>query len=329
MDKLEQILSEAIDLNNSEGIKMMMQLDESEKINLTDKMVSALYNSALSVSNGIDFGLIPVSKGDINKFKYYDLMINSLKTLFNIESQFNIKIPELKIINDSLKILEAYKKEFCLSFIQDKSIGILIYNTIVYSNMCAINLCITSFVSFITTPNAELQNTIKYQKEYDKKSAIIFNNLQKFNDSANSGELKELFNKILTKNNFFSVGAIATFTVAALVSVAGIIIAIRELIYFIYRFRMKLSDMFKLQAQLLELNIAELKSSNAPSTVANKNEVIKKQQKKLNQLIKLSDKFQLEFIKSSKKANDDLSKRLKPDDALTSDPRDISSFSLA
>ena len=74
MDKLEQILSEAIDLNNSEGIKMMMQLDESEKINLTDKMVSALYNSALSVSNGIDFGLIPVSKGDINKFKYYDVL---------------------------------------------------------------------------------------------------------------------------------------------------------------------------------------------------------------------------------------------------------------
>lgn len=325
--QIYNILSEAIDIKNYQGNKMLYNLDESEKINITDKMVAALYKSAMNKYNGIDFEFIPDAKGDITKLKNYNTLIQSIDTLKNIQSQFKVKLNELQIIEESIRILQAYKKEFCLCFIQDKQFGQAIFNTVTMGIIYGVDMCINATVSFITTPNSDLKNSMSIQRKYKSESNILFDNLQKINDAANSGKLKDLFDKLLNKNNLLGgVTASTVIGIAALslIGVAVLVIAIRELIYFFFNTRLRLSDYFKKQAKFLELNITELKSVNAPQTIANKDEVIKKQQKKVDQLLKLADKFEMEFVKQQRDAEKELSKKITPDEAINNDIDNIS-----
>ena len=325
--QIYNILCEAIDMKNYQGNKMLYNLTESEKINITDKMVVALYKSAMNKYNGIDFEYIPNAKGDITKLKNYDTLMQSIETLDNIQTQFNTKLNELQIIKESIRILQAYKKEFCLCFIQDNQFGQAIFNTIVMSIIYGVDMCINTTISFITTPKSDLNNLMANQRKYKNESSILFDNMQKINDAANSGKLKDLFDKLLTKNNFLgsvTASTVIGIAVISLVGMAVLIIAIRELIYFFFNSRLKLADYFRKQAKFLELNIAELKSVNAPQTIANKDEVIKKQQKKVDQLLKLADKFEMEFVKQQRDAEKELSKKITPDEAINNDINDIS-----
>ena len=321
----DKFLHEQVDVNSYNGRRLMYQLDEVSKAELSDKVVSALYKSAVEKYSDIDFGEIPQSKGDITRLKHYQTLTDSIEALTSIMEQTKVICPELDTVKQSLKIVQAYKKEFSLCFIQDKGMGQMIYNTIVLSIICATNLCISAAVDYLRTPGEDMPKAMSVQKDARKDYNVLITNLKDFNDAANSGELRKLFDNILKKDNFVggltlgvSSGAIvAGIALAAAISIVPIS---RELIYFFYNFRMSVSEYFKAQAEFLEINMAEVQASN----MKNKPEIVKKHKKRIDQLNKIANKFEVEFNDSNKKAQKQLSKKIDADTAVSAIGGDFS-----
>lgn len=330
IDDCKRFLKENVEVHGYKAQKFMQSLSEAQSFSVSDKLITALYKSAMNKYTLIDFGTIPKSKGDFDKLERVKDLEETLELINEITGK---KLEEVEIINKTIQILRSYKKEFTLGFINDIQIVQMIYNTIVLSIYTAISLLMNVAIDFIRTPNGSLENSRNIQKSTDKRYSIIISNLEAFNKSASNGDLTKLLNNTVKKENFIgSIGATSFFLSSGAIS-AGIIVAaciviipiIRTLIFLAYNLRMNISDFFKQQAEFLEMNITELKSSNGNS------KVIKKQQKQMDRLLKYANKFEVEFNKAEKKANKDLSVKVNTDnirDSLIQSSDDQPSFGL-
>src|SRR5574344_2474543 len=138
-DVMKKFLYENVDIKTNKHRLVMSNLDEASKVAISDKLVSALYRNALNKSAFINYGDIPNTKGDITRLKDFDTLTSALANLQELKEYCDI--PNLDTINETLRILQAYKKEFCIGYMQNKSILILIYNNMVMSVICGTSAC--------------------------------------------------------------------------------------------------------------------------------------------------------------------------------------------
>lgn len=322
-------LKENVEVNGYKNKIFFNNLSEAQSFSVSDKLISALYKSSMEKYSMIDFGKISNSKGDFDKLERVKDLEETLEIIHEICGE---KMTEVATIEKSIQILRSYKKEFCLGFISDVPLVQMIYNSLVLSIYYGMGICMTIAINFIRTPNGSIENSRNIQIETDKQYSVVIDNLNKFNKAAEKGDLKKLFNETLKKENFIGLSALgvgaATTTIAGVALVAStiaIIPIIRELIYFSYNFRMNTSEYFRNQAEFLEINVAELRAANGNS------KVIKNQEKKIQKLYNIANKFEIEFGKADRKTKKDLSVRVNVDNvknSLTTPSDDISSFGL-
>ena len=97
--------------------------------------------------------------------------------------------------------------------------------------------------------------------------------------------------------------------VLALLSLVPII---RELIYFYYNSRVKLSDYLAMEADFLEMNSMAVKSSG--KSPAERKEIAKKQEKLVKDMRRMSDKVMIDHVDTE----DVIKKQIKDDSSLFS-----------
>lgn len=317
MNAIDNFLSDNIDFSEgNKGLRMYVQLEEAQKIDISDKVVSALYKSALDKSYSVNYGNIPESKGDITRLSNYKTMKESLDMLTAIMKDNE----DLATVKESFKILEAYKKEFTLCFMQNKMMGILLYNNIVLGIIAGIDVCITASINYLRTPGSDLKDMVKSEKDSKSNKSLILMNLKEFNNYANSGDLKKYMNLIISKDNFIgAVAAVITITGASLVLVIGAVYIMRRLIYCFYNIRMDIAEYLRLQELFLEINIRELNTKD----IKNKKVIIKKQENAIKKLESLANKIEVKFAEADKKTSKDLSKKIKASTIEESLPSDV------
>lgn len=309
----ETILNMCSDLNYSNR-QRLAALTEAQNFTISDKMLAALYQACLNKYSIIDFGDIPSSKGDIDKLPKIKDIIETL----NIIKQLAPEMEEIKIIEETMNGLRQHKKEFILSYVQEQGTSLkMIYETIVLSIYCVLTIAMNGALDYVKTPNGNISHSMNTQYSANPQYRFLLDNLNKFNKLVSKGELRKLCDAVLKKENFIG-GALMTgigipkaITGVALVASAIMIIpVIRELLYLFYNFRMVTSEFFETQATLLELNIIELKNSNGK----NADKIAKKQQKYVEKLRKLSNKFEIEFSKAEKQTKKELNTKISTDD---------------
>lgn len=311
-----KFIREHINISSYSDRNYFFGLNESEKFNVSDKLVAAMYKSAAEKYSMIDFGDIPESKGDIDRIKKIDEIEETIKTIEEIMNKTNsgTTLNEIETVKKSMSVLRSYKREFSTGFIQDKAMAIMTYNSIVLSIYAQLDYCMKVVIDYITTPNATIDNSRKSFS--NSQTDVIVDNLNKFNTSANNGELSKFFDSVLTKDNFIGTIGLASVSgvaigAAVLVAAITIIPITRELIYFLYNLRMNISDFFNRQANFLEINVAELRSGSG--NINNRAKVIKNQERKIAQFRRTADRFEVNFNKANAKTKKELQQKISTD----------------
>ena len=141
-------------------------LTEAEQAVINDRMVGNLYQSALKRKD-IDFGDIPNSKGDIQKFGGYVNMVATVDMLRELSKKFGIKMVEVEIVDDAINNIRTQKKIFEKGYALDIDFLKMYYQALVLACIDATTLLLASYVEFTRTINSiEIIN---------KKSFIIDN----------------------------------------------------------------------------------------------------------------------------------------------------------
>jgi hypothetical protein len=273
---------------------------------INNAMIANLYKSAIDKSH-VDFDDIPESKGDITKYSGYKSMIESINLLRDISTKSNFKIPELDIVNTAISNISIYREQFEKGFKLEKDFILLQYNVLVSACVESVSLIISSYLDFIKRPDRIEFNIINNNKQI---GSLCLQNLNEFNYSVKSGEFPKVINAVINSGKESFIGVDDLVIPAVIIGgVALLVPIIRELIFYFYYSRMKLSDYLELQASFLELNKNNIESS---SLAANKkNSILKKQEDLIKKLYAIADKIKVNHIMTQNKSIDEMNKQNK------------------
>ncbi len=276
-------------------------LTEADLATVNNTMISNLYKSALEKAH-IDFEDIPNSAGDITRYIGYKPMMNTLSLLKEIATKSNTKIGDLEIVEKAISNITAYREAFQKGFKLEKEFIILQYNILVSACVESISTIISSYVDYIKRPDKIEFTIIKNNKQ---SGWLCVENLSKFNACVNSGDFSKVINGVINSGKQSVIG-VDDIIVPSII-IGGVLLLVpvmRELIFYFYYSRMKISDYLKQQAAFVELN---KNSANILSLPANKKSaIIKKQSEVIKHLLTIADKIKVNHTITENKSMNEI-----------------------
>ena len=275
---------------------------------ITAKYKEKLYKSVLEKGH-IDFGAIPLSKGNIREYVGYRNMVETLEVISNlgIAEKSNV-VNYANTVMEAIKNIESLTPVFEKGFASKSEYVMLEYNTYVYTCVEAVTTLIYEFVEYVKRPDrTTYQIALKDSKV--RANLFYFNQLESFNNVNRNMHVnyRKMLEGIINqgRNNF---GGVEILGLAAVSMVALAIVPItRELIYHFYNLRANLSNELEIQANFLEMNKACVELNYA-FTEDKKRKILARQESLRKTLLKLADTLRVKEAKTARESKRDIEK---------------------
>lgn len=249
----------------------------------------------------IDFGSIPLSKGDIKSYSGYKNMIDTLDVIIGIgtEEKSNV-VGYANTVLEAIKNIEALTSVFQKGFAAKNEYVMLEYNTYVFTCVEATTTLIYEFVDFVKRPDKPTY-VITLKDTKFRANTFYFEQLNAFNNvnkNMYTNYRKMLETMISSGRNNFTGAEVIGIAAVSMAALAVVPIT-RALIYHLYNLRSSISSELDLQAAFLEMNKTCIEANDA-FTEDKKKKIISKQESIRKFMSALSDKIRIKESKSVK-----------------------------
>lgn len=289
------------------------------------KMVSKLYEDLMKHGN-VDFGPIPVCKGDLTKYKYHKDIIEQIKRLEALVG--NMHCEEFELTQKLYNMIVSSRADFEYGFKFDIELIQFTFNTCVLALHKMIDISIAKYIKGattqpLTTGPATPVNYANTKGSYD--NLLVIQGVKGVLKIYDKGEWTEMINSFKRgRNNWLgTIGAVAKSTglvttgaggvgvalttsgaaVAGVVALIGFIIVLRKMVYVFYSSAYKIDESIKRNRQFVEYT---LKNSVDQSTSA-----VIKQQNILNFYDRVHDIIETKIFAENAKAVKELKEQNK------------------
>lgn len=328
------IIRDNFDLNDRQTLKTLANLNEAANNQVLADLCKKLYENIVDKVDDINFAEIDLSEGDITKIPNYNQLCDSIATMRALLKEFKQDSKPIDIISTALTNIIGRTEMFSKAYKLKLELPMITYSTLAASIVTSTSFLIACVVDFIKQPREEFFNaTIDKIAIGKSRDHLLFRNLEKFNDACSKGKFDSCMGQLVNVNQKNLVGMAGGYMLGtvALVGLTGLIIPLlRELIYFYYYNRVKMSDFFDTQANLLQMNAYNLQNTSNLSK-AERDKIVKKQIKIADNFRKVSDMIKVQCNVAERKATQDIansSKKYKAQEVLSSAPDTGSSSSL-
>lgn len=306
-----KVVSEFMDITDHETRRTLLSLNEADQNKVLLGLTGRLYEIISDKSTEVDFGDIPKTKGVVRQLKDYDKLTETLGLLESICREFKQDTRgNVDVINTALANLASREDMFTKAFKLNIEMPIMMYNTIYLSIISATSLMVSTCIEYIKAP---LEET--YQIALDKtalaktQQGLLFDNLKKFNESCRKGDFDKAMDMVIKQNvkNFSGIDDVLLLGsgLALITLVFNIIPILRELIYFFYYTRVRVSDFFDIQADLLAMNAQNLEY-NSTKTAVEKKQIRDKQMKIADMFRKIANTVAVDAKQAEVKATKEI-----------------------
>lgn len=328
----DRAINEYFDIMDTKTRKVLLAVNEEDQNQILTSLTSKLYDNIVNKVDDIDFGDIPKTKGDITSLPNYDKITDCIDTLRNILIQYKQPEDPIDTIDFALENLKLRKEMFMKAYRFDIELPMIVYNTIALSIISAISLMIATSIEFIKTPSQEGFDIILDKVSLNKtKDSLLFVNLKKFNDACKKGDIDNAMETVI-RNKMKNFSGIEIGVAAGAIAIVGILFniipIIRELIFFFYYSRTRVSEYFDVQADLLQMNAHNIDATKIKSADERK-KIITKQLKIAEMFRKISNKLAVSAktceVQATKEIVSKNKEKLHVDDVTDSVPDSASS----
>lgn len=315
------------DTSDDRTRKILLAVNEVDQNLVMTSLANKLYDHIVNKVDDIDFGTIPESKGDITKIENYDKLVDCMNIITEILQAYHQDTSSINIVNTALQNLIDRKELFMKAYKLNVEMPVIIYNTIALSIVSSVSFMIASCIEFVKVSDTEgFDIAVNRTSAVKTKDCVLFKDLAKFNKICGDGNFDRAMEFVIRQSaggREFTGADIALFGVSGgpllLGAILLIIPVIRELIFFFYYSRYKVSDYFDTQAALLTMNAYNIEN-NLTREDKNKKEIVKKQRKIADTFKKISNAFAIKTKTGDAKASKDMQKldseRYKASDVL-------------
>ena len=187
--KAFQECMEYFDVSDNKTRSILLTVDEAGQENIIQHLANKLYNYIVSKVYNIDFGEIPVSKGDIKKIPNYQMIVDCINVLGQILENYKQPTDQIDTINIALHNMVDRRDMFMRAYRLNVEMPIVTYNTMALAIVSAVSLLIAAHIEFIKQ-NDNKGYTIAFDSASRGKTRnrLMFTNLVSFNKMCASGE---------------------------------------------------------------------------------------------------------------------------------------------
>lgn len=307
---------------------ILLSVNEADQNVVMTSLANKLYSHIVDKVDDIDFGTIPNSRGDITKIDNFDKLLDCVNIISDILQQYNQDTAPVEVVNLAIQNMIDRTDMFEKAYKLNVEMPIIIYNTITLSIVSSVSYLISSCIEFVKLPEDR-----GFDISMDKvgaakaKEALLFNDLRRFNKMCADGSFDKAMDYVIKQNaNNFS-GAAFAFGASSVVVVLGILLSIipliRELIFFFYYARAKVSDYFDAQSSLLLINAYNIEN-NLTRDEKHKKQIANDQRKVADRFKKISNALKVNLKTGEKKAVEETNKldkqKFKHDEVLDTVP---------
>ena len=318
------------DITDDMTRNILLSVNEADQNTVMISLSNKLYAHIVDKVDDIDFGTIPQSKGDITKIDNYDKLVDCVAVMSDILQAYNQPTDSVEIISIAIQNIADRKDLFMKAYAYNVEMPIIIYNTIVLAIINSISFMISTCIEFIKMPGNEgfdiTLNKVAVTKVRDN---IVFQDLKRFNDLCAKGDFDKAMEYVIAQstNKNFMGGATFAFGASGVVLILGLILLIipiiRELIFFFYYARAKVSEYFEMQSSLLMMNAYNIEN-NMTKNDKDKKEIANKQKKIADFFKSISNKVKVTTKTAESKTEKDIKtlddKKYKTSEVLDSVP---------
>lgn len=316
------------DIEDTMTRSILLSVNEADQNVVMTSLANKLYSHITEKVDEIDFGTIPNSKGDITKIDNYDKLIDCINIISDILQQYHQDTTPIETINLAVQNMIDRTDMFERAYKLNVEMPIIIYNTITLAIVSSVSYMISSCIEFVKLPDDKGFDIAMDKIGASKvREAILFNDLTRFNKMCGDGSFDKAMDYVIKQNANNFAGATFVFGVSSVVVMIGILLSIipiiRELIFFFYYSRAKISDYFDAQSSLLLINAYNIEN-NLTKDEKQRKQIATNQRKIADTFKKISNILKVNLKTGEKKATDEINKldkkKYKHDDVLDTIP---------
>ena len=322
------VISEHMDLRDLDTIEELKVLDEAEQNSLLLSLTNKLYHMIVGKIDNVDFGDIPQSKGNIYNFSKHKQLRECVDTIHDIFVQYKEDTSAVDEIDHAISNLENNRDLFIASYAGGIEVGKMIYETTTLGIVQSISFMIAVTIEYVKLPaNTGLKTIINKTGRAKVKDHIVYQSLVKFNEACSNGEIEKVLRPMIKTRtkNFATIVAGISMAIVIGIFASSIVNFLRDLVYFFYASRERMSTYLDIQANLLEMNAKELKDNKYIATEGDKDKVVRRQLSIAGMFHKVADKIAIDGKSAEITANKDIkadTKQYKIDEVNTDPSND-------
>ena len=313
----------SFDITDKMTRAVLLSVNEADQNAVMTSLANKLYQHIVDKVDDIDFGTIPLSKGDVTKIDNYDQLTDCINIIAEILQQYNQNTESIETIATALQNIIDRTDMFTKAYKLNIEMPIIMYNTMVLSVVSSVSYMISACIEFIKAgDNQGFQIALDKAALSKTMNNVLFKDLARFNKICGSGEFDKAMNYVINQNtknltgwDMYNIGSVAMILGILLL----IIPLIRELIFFFYYSRCKVADYFEAQASLLTMNAYNIEN-NLTRGDKEKKEIANKQKKIADKFKKIAEAIKIKNKTGEAKSQNDIkkldSKKYKQDEVL-------------
>ena len=325
--EFSKVVMEHFDLKDNNTRVIMATVDEDDQSIVLQSLTDKLYDIIVSKSAEIDYGEIPKTKGDIDQLPNIDKIEDCLNTIREILIGYKQETDPVDEVAMCISNIRDRTGEFKKCYAAGIGFGVFTYQTIVLAVIASTSLLISGSIEFIKNPSSETYQISLDKAGYAKsKNSLLLTNLKEFNKICKDKSFDKALNASIeaSAKHFLGTSTLVTLSIAAAVSVIlfNLLPILRELTYFFFYTRTRISDWFNVQADLLDISAENIENGDS-STVDKPKDVIKRQRAIADRFRKVADFVMVDARETEIRANRELvndKKKLKADDVMDTIP---------
>jgi len=307
-----EMVGKYMDLTDIPTVRAVCSMNEAEQNSLLTSLTNKLYEMIVNKIDNIDYGEIPNTRGDIRKLRHYDELIKCVSVLKDIFKEFKEDPEPVEVIENAINNIENYKDLFVAGFAAKVGFAMGMYKTMTLAVINATSFMIAVAIEYIKRPGSDGLRIVLDKTGVAKvKDHLVYESLKDFNEAARRGDVENAIRPMI-KNKAQGFVMTAALGLKAALVVGGVLLAlipiIRNLVYFFYAARERVSTYFDLQAKLLEMNAEELENNPDIKTEGDRKEVIRRQLSIAASFHKLSNAIAVDSKGSEVKATNNIKK---------------------
>lgn len=277
-----KFISECYDLSDPLTRDKVVFCTEAEKQTNVEHYTNKLYGDIKNGVDNIDFGTIPLSKGDITKIDNFDNLVECINTISALIKEYHQPTTQIDVISTAIDNIQKRTRLWEKAFGMNIEFPIIMYNTMTLSVVASVSLLITTCIEYIKNGDGTIKRAFDKASYIKTRDHVLFDSLDKFNLSCAKGICDDMCNQCIKKGltkvreaydngddlNLYPVnevfGAITIGSIIMLVlnwklALELIVFVLRRVVWYYFSFRQNAANYFTIQAEFLQANAENLK----------------------------------------------------------------------